>query len=693
MRRLCWTFIVVALAFVIWGVRLVAADTLTVKAARANVRAGPGTSYEVLMTVRRGATFVMLTTSEGWYRIRLNDRHKGWIAGSIVEVTRDKQVLAVVPQASRGAPGSLYRTSWALVIGINRYQDTRIPSLRYAEDDAIAVQARLQALGFPANQIVSLLGAQATRNAIQNTLDALDRRMNKEDRLVVFAAARGVTAKIKGAESGFFLPYDATLERFPPPGERHVTRQPGNALALDTFLTSVSRLQPKHILVAMDACFSGFAKQPAVPPSPIEYVNLRRLTTWTKEPVVHLLTAGKAGECTVEHPTYRHGVFTHHLLRGLSGNADSASGNADGLLTFTELLAYVKDRVADDPNADQDPQYSTQGDGQFLWQLPEMRGGATSPTSPGLISRPDPEAKMWERVKASMDPSDFQAFLQTYPSGRFSPLARLKLQHLQRQSEPGAPRVSPPQSAEASRPTSPQPPTLWPHTLRNNIGMEFVLIQAGTFQMGSTTGYNDEKPVHEASLSTPFYLGKYEVTQGQWEAVMGGNPSHFTGDPRRPVEKVSWDMVQEFIWKLNVKERSQGYQYRLPTEAEWEYAARAGSTAAYSFGDDSQQLGAYAWSGGSGTHPVGTLKPNDWGLYDMHGNVWEWVQDWYDLEYYQQSPRKDPQGPDAGRMRVVRGGSFGHPPGALRSALRAADFPEAQNWRRGFRCIRVPPQP
>ena len=194
MRRLCWTFIVVALALVIWGVRLVAADTLTVKAARANVRAGPGTSYEVLMTVRRGATFAMLTTSKGWYRIRLNDRHAGWIAGSIVEVTRDKRALAVVPQASRGAPGSLYRTSWALVIGINRYQDTRIPSLRYAENDAIAVQARLQALGFPANQIVSLLGAQATRNAIQNTLDALDRRMNKEDRLVVFAAARGVTA-------------------------------------------------------------------------------------------------------------------------------------------------------------------------------------------------------------------------------------------------------------------------------------------------------------------------------------------------------------------------------------------------------------------------------------------------------------------------------------------------------------------
>ncbi len=235
----------------------------------------------------------------------------------------------------------------------------------------------------------------------------------------------------------------------------------------------------------------------------------------------------------------------------------------------------------------------------------------------------------------------------------------------------------------------------WPRALRNSIGMEFVLIPAGTFHMGSTEGDANEQPVHEVTISTPFYLGKYEVTQGEWEAVMGGNPSHATGDPHRPVENVSWNMVQEFIGKLNAKEKDQGSQYRLPTEAEWEYAVRAGSTTAYSFGDDSSQLGKYVWYGESwdrGAHPVGQLQPNPWGLYDMHGNVWEWVQDRYAGDYYKQSPSKDPQGPDTGGRRVVRGGSFASSPEFLRSALRGGDLPDVRTRHYGFRCVRVSPQ-
>lgn len=169
-----------------------------------------------------------------------------------------------------------------------------------------------------------------------------------------------------------------------------------------------------------------------------------------------------------------------------------------------------------------------------------------------------------------------------------------------------------------------------PPSLVNSIGMQFVLIPAGEFQMGSETGYNDEKPVHTVRLTRPFYLGQYPVTQGQWQAVMGNNPSHFTSDPNRPVEYVSWDDVHQFIAKLNAREGVK--LYRLPTEAEWEYAARARATTAYRFGSDEQQLAAYAWydrNSGSTTHPVGQKQPNAWGLCDMHGNVWEWVQDWY----------------------------------------------------------------
>jgi formylglycine-generating enzyme required for sulfatase activity len=161
----------------------------------------------------------------------------------------------------------------------------------------------------------------------------------------------------------------------------------------------------------------------------------------------------------------------------------------------------------------------------------------------------------------------------------------------------------------------------------------------GEFQMGSTDGRSDEQPVHTVRISQPFYLGVHTVTQSQWEAVMGNNPSRFTSNSNRPVEQVSWEDAQAFIGLLNAREEHA--RYRLPTEAEWEYAARAESTTAYCFGDDHRQLRKYAWyseNAGGQTHPVGILQPNAWGLYDIHGNVWEWVQDWYSAYAAEQSP-------------------------------------------------------
>ncbi len=164
-------------------------------------------------------------------------------------------------------------------------------------------------------------------------------------------------------------------------------------------------------------------------------------------------------------------------------------------------------------------------------------------------------------------------------------------------------------------------------TLTNSIGMEFLLIPAGEFKMGSEDGPDREKPVHTVTIEKAYYLGKYEVTQKQWRKVMGSNPSYFKGDDL-PVEYVSWYDVKEFIEKLNEIEGMD--KYRLPSEAEWEYAARAGTTTRYSFGDDESDLDDYAWyrdHSGSKTHPVGQKQPNPWGLYDMHGNLCEWVQD------------------------------------------------------------------
>jgi formylglycine-generating enzyme required for sulfatase activity len=160
-------------------------------------------------------------------------------------------------------------------------------------------------------------------------------------------------------------------------------------------------------------------------------------------------------------------------------------------------------------------------------------------------------------------------------------------------------------------------------------------------------------------ITHAFYLGRYLVTQTQWQAVMGSNPNQFKGDLSRPVENVSWNDAQEFLQNLNRIEPSRGY--RLPTEAEWEYVCRAGSITRYYFGNDARRLGEYARyeaNAGGKTHPVGQKRPNAWDLYDMHGNVWEWVQDWYDIHYYKHSPSRNPRGPTAGAKRVVRGGCW-----------------------------------
>ncbi|MBI5205372.1 MAG: SUMF1/EgtB/PvdO family nonheme iron enzyme [Nitrospirae bacterium] len=187
----------------------------------------------------------------------------------------------------------------------------------------------------------------------------------------------------------------------------------------------------------------------------------------------------------------------------------------------------------------------------------------------------------------------------------------------------------------------------------DSSGIEMVYVKGGCYQMGES--YN----AHEVCLDD-FYIGKYEVTQGQWKAIMGNNPSYFKdcGD-NCPVEQVSWSDAQDFIRKFNNKS---GKNYRLPTEAEWEYSARSGGkNEKYSGTSNESELADYAWyykNSGNKTHPVGQKKPNGLGLYDMSGNVWEWVNDWYDSDYFKNSPKNNPTGPSSGKDRVLRGGSW-----------------------------------
>jgi formylglycine-generating enzyme required for sulfatase activity len=217
-------------------------------------------------------------------------------------------------------------------------------------------------------------------------------------------------------------------------------------------------------------------------------------------------------------------------------------------------------------------------------------------------------------------------------------------------------------------------------------GMEFVWVEGGCFQMGDTfgDGDNDEKPVHEVCVDS-FVMSRYEVTQGQWQKIMGNNPSRFTKGSNYPVERVSWDDTQDFIRKLNTHS---GKSFRLPTEGEWEYAARSGGKKEkYGGGSDVDRLAWYKGNSGGTTHPVGTKEPNGLGLYDMSGNVWEWCSDWYGKNYYQQSPRNNPQGPSVGPFRVIRDGCWNGGPWLCRSANRDRFRPGYRLDNLGFRLV------
>ena len=240
-------------------------------------------------------------------------------------------------------------------------------------------------------------------------------------------------------------------------------------------------------------------------------------------------------------------------------------------------------------------------------------------------------------------------------------------------------------------------------------GVEMVVIPEGWFEMGSNNGQSDEAPAHKVWISS-FVMDKYEVPQKEFRKHQISDPSHFK-DPNNPLNQMNWtdaamycndrsysegleECYDEKTWDCNF----QANGYRLPTEAEWEYACRAGTQTEYSFGNNSRQLAAYAWYEGNSSkkaHEIGQKKPNPWGLYDMHGNISEWCNDWYAPDYYKNSPERDPKGPKTGKERVLRGGSWSSTTQSCRSAYRASD-PSLDDTclssdTIGFRCVRNVP--
>ncbi len=327
-----------------------------------------------------------------------------------------------------------------------------------------------------------------------------------------------------------------------------------------------------------------------------------------------------------------------------------------------------------------------------------------------LSTRPD---------KRPNDAAELSAMLGNVPSGASTSNDGSKLISLKRSGEhpieatPESPSNGGTQPTKLGMPAllhvAAGSPTLGfgglPRLMNNSIGMTFALIAPGQFLMGSPEGESGrrdhENPQHDVSITKPFYFGVFAVTQGQFEKVTGKNPSAFTrnhyGGPDHPVETLSWDAAAKFCDRLShfPDEQIHGRFYRLPTEAEWEYACRGGTTSPFAFGDKITPkdvhyaaVGAFGKSGGQArTVDVGTLPENPFGLHDMHGNVQEWVSDWYDEYYYFDSPAEDPPGPAHGTMKVVRGGCFTTFGNDCRSAARRGHAPNSASNTVGFRVV------
>ncbi|HEX9022574.1 MAG TPA: SUMF1/EgtB/PvdO family nonheme iron enzyme [Geobacteraceae bacterium] len=217
-------------------------------------------------------------------------------------------------------------------------------------------------------------------------------------------------------------------------------------------------------------------------------------------------------------------------------------------------------------------------------------------------------------------------------------------------------------------------------------GMKFVLVRGGCYRMGEMNGdaREDERPAHTVCVDS-FYIGRYDVTQGQWDSIMEPGLESAVAIANLPVTGVSWEEVQDFITRLNAKS---GRKYRLPTEAEWEYAARSGGKKElYGGGSKPDSFAWYEGNSDKTPHPVGLKSPNGLGLYDMSGNVWQWVSDWYDSAYYGVSPKKNPRGPASGSARVVRGGSWNDDEWFSRTTARGSKDPRYGNNETGFRLV------
>jgi formylglycine-generating enzyme len=611
----------------------------------------------------------------------------------------EKRAVKVEPVKKESAPKNPKGNYYALIIGNSNYEN--LGKLKTPAADAKIVGETLSAkYGFITTKLLN-----ATRKDILNSINEYRNMLTKNDNLLIYYAGHGTYDNV--ADKAYWLPVDALKDN------------PVDWIIADDITSSIKRIDAKHIIIVSDSCYSGTLTRS----STIE-LNARGdrdefLRKMTDRPSRTLMSSG-GNEPVADSGGSGNSVFAYAFLKAL-GEMDKDRFTADEL-----FHGSVKAVVAG--KSDQVPEYkdirnSGHEGGDFIFQL--ASGKVIQNEEPPSVEEKEEtgalviksnvqRAKIYidgkyrgeTPFKLKIDPDTYTVRLEkdgyitteeTIKVGKDKETTvSMILDRVTEEAE--APAVKP-----ATTKASPVYKTHKETYTDPTTGMEFVFVKGGCYQMGDTFGDGDadEKPVHEVCVDD-FWMGKYEVTQGQWKTIMGNNPSYFTdcGDSC-PVEQVSWNDVREFIQKLNEKITplnpplskvgSKG-DYRLPTEAEWEYAARSGGKMEKFAGmSNESELGEYAWytsNSENKTHSVGQKKPNGLGLYDMSGNVWEWVDDY--LNSKQDALMRGILAFRSNAKRLLRGGSWLNSPWSLRLSVRIRLNPG--NWDNyyGFRLLRTP---
>ena len=560
---------------------------------------------------------------------------------------------------------ALYGESHALVIGGSDYTGGW-PRLGGVKRDVPAVKTALENQGFRVSVVMD-----PDRDGLDRAFRSfISRHGNRPDnRLLFYFAGHGHSMKLGyGGMMGYLVGRDAPNPNIDKQGFKD------RALSMQVIETYARNIESKHALFVFDSCFSGsiFDASRAIP----DVIQAK-----TGKPVRQFITSGTADQTVPDKS-----IFRAQFVAALAGEGDL---DGDRYVTGAELGQFLETTVTNYTRGAQTPQYGKLRDplldkGDFVFAL---KGAAKAPP-PKPSAGANMEALFWQSIRSSTNGADFDAYLQQFPSGTFAALARNRLASLAPTPRP-APAPAPAKPAVGVFPDRRQPGKIFRDC---SDCPEMVVIPSGSFRMGDLSGggYKDEKPVRTVSIGDSFAVGKYEVTQAEYQAVMSTNPSGFKGT-RNPVEKVSWNDAKEFTRKLSART---GKEYRLLSEAEWEYVARAGTTTKWSCGGSESCLEGAAWYGGNSgrqTHSVGSKSANRFDVHDMHGNVWEWVEDCYQGNYSGAPSDGSASATGDCKYRVNRGGGWYLNPGVLRSADRNRNFPDYRYVNLGFRVARTLP--